>query len=361
MSDAPAVSSAPTGLDARVVAQQGDFRLDVELRVQDGTVAAVLGPNGAGKTTVLRVLAGLQGLTDGYIHLGDKTLEDPVAGVRLSAQQRRVGLVPQDSLLFPHLRVTEQVAFGPRHRGRSRAQAKSEAQRWLHQLELTELADRLPHQLSGGQARRVAIARALATGPGLLLLDEPLAALDAGAMLQMRAFLRRHLAGFAGPTLLVTHDTFDAMVLADELVVLDRGRVVQTGSPAEVASHPRSGHVAALVGLNLVRGTADGHVVRGVAGVEVLTAQVCGGEVFCAFDPTSVSLHLDPPRSSSRNTWRGTVTGITPYGDAVRVQVAGDLGLLADVTPAAVADLGLEPGSQVWSSVKATEVRVYPA
>jgi len=364
------VSTGSTGLDARVVTEQGGFRLDVALLVPDRSVVAILGPNGAGKTTVLRVLAGLQGLTDGHVRLGDQTVEEPASAVRLSAQQRRVGLVPQDSLLFPHLAVLDQVAFGPRHRGGSRTRARNEAASWLERLGLTELADRRPHQLSGGQARRVAIARALATEPGLLLLDEPLAALDAGGMLQLRGFLRRHLAGFAGPTVLVTHDTFDALVLADQLVVLDRGRVVQTGTPDDVARHPRSGHVAALVGLNLVRGVADGHVVRdartaGATGpaepVQVVTVGAHSGAVFCTFEPGAVSLHREPPRSSSRNVWPGTVTGMTPYGNAVRVEVDGDLAVLADVTPAAVTELALEPGSRVWTSVKANAVRVYPA
>jgi molybdate transport system ATP-binding protein len=299
------------------------------------------------------------------VRLGDRTLEEPGRAVRLPAQARGVGLVPQASLLFPHLRVRDQVAFGPRHRGAGRAEARREAGEWLERTGLVALADRLPAELSGGQARRVAIARALAARPGLLLLDEPLAALDVRAVLELRTFLRRHLAGVGVPTVLVTHDALDALVLADDLVVLDRGRVEQAGTPAEVARRPRSPHVAALVGLNLARGASTGHVVHiphdGDGAAEVVTASEQHGEVFCCFPPTAVSVHASRPHGSPRNVWPGEVAGMTPHGDSVRLEVTGPLPVLADITPAAVADLGLVPGTAVWVSVKATEVQVYPA
>ncbi|CAN5856971.1 ABC transporter ATP-binding protein [soil metagenome] len=356
--------SAPDGLEAYLRAAQGDFALDVDLQADRGQVVAVLGPNAAGKSTVLRVLAGLQPLTGGRVRLAGRTLEDPHTGVRLPAQQRRTGLVPQDSLLFPHLSVLDQVAFGPRHGGSSRARARASAAGWLRRTGLDPLADRRPAQLSGGQARRVAITRALAAQPQLLLLDEPLAALDVGAVLELRTFLHRHLRDHDGVTVLVTHDAVDALVLADRLVVLDHGREVQSGAPAAVARRPRSAHVAALVGLNLVRGTASGTVVRvdgGDPSVRVVTATPHDGAAFCAFTPAAVSLHPQRPVASPRNVWSGTVSALTPHGDAVRVALRGNLPLLADVTPAAVADLGLAPGVEVWASVKATEVQVYAA
>ncbi len=351
-------------LEAELRAELGGFTLDAELRVPAGRVVAVLGPNGAGKSTVLRVLAGLQPLTGGRVRLGGRTLDDPVAGIRVPAQERAVGLVPQDSLLFPHLSVLDQVGFGPRHQGASRAAARAVAADWLAGTDLEPLSARRPAQLSGGQARRVAIVRALAARPRMLLLDEPLAALDVRAVLAVRTFLHRHLRDFTGVTVLVTHDALDAMVLADTLVVLDHGRVVQTGAPRDVAGHPRSEHVAALVGLNLVRGTADGTTVRvdGRKGpVEVHTATAGAGEVFASFGPAAVALHLERPHASPRNVWPGVVVGLTPHGDAVRVELDGALPLLADVTAAAVAELAIEPGVPVWASVKATEVRVYSA
>ena len=341
--------------------------MDVPLEVGAGQVVAVLGPNGAGKSTLLRVLAGLHPLSAGHVRLDDRTLEEPARGIRVPAPDRGVGLVPQESLLFPHLRVRDQVAFGPRHRGAGRGEARREAERWLERTALSELADRKPAELSGGQARRVAIVRALAARPALLLLDEPLSALDVRAVLELRTFLRRHLADVGVPTVLVTHDALDAMVLADGLVVLDHGRVEQQGSPAEVATRPRSPHVAALVGLNLARGTSSGHLVT-VAGhghdrtaVQVVTATEQQGDVFASFAPTAVSVHAGRPQGSPRNVWPGEIAGMTPHGDIVRLEVTGPLPVLADVTPAAVADLGLAPGEPVWVSVKATEVQVYPA
>ncbi len=360
----PGRFSDDDGLHAHLHAGQGDFRLAVDLQVEPGRVVAVLGPNGAGKSTVLRVLAGLQPLTAGRVRLSGRTLEDPGAGIRLPAQVRSTGLVPQDSMLFPHLSVLDQVAFGPRHRGSSRTQARAGAGQWLQRTGLSELAERRPAQLSGGQARRVAITRALAAQPQMLLLDEPLAALDVRAVLELRTFLHRHLRDHDGVTVLVTHDAIDAMVLADELVVLDHGSVVQSGPPADVAKRPRSAHVAALVGLNLVRGTADGAAVQvtGAPGaVQVVTAGAHHGDVFCSFAPSAVSLHLTRPTASPRNVWRCIVRGLTPHGDAVRVELGGDLPVLADVTPAAVAALGLRAGLEVWASVKATEVQVYAA
>lgn len=352
------------GLDAHLWAEQGGFKLDAAIQAGRGQVVAVLGPNAAGKSTVLRVLAGLQPLTDGWVRLAGRTLEDPQADVRVPAQHRRTGLVPQDSLLFPHLPVLDQVAFGPRHQGLSRARSRSIAAGWLRRTRLSQLAERRPAELSGGQARRVAITRALAAEPQMLLLDEPLAALDVQAVVELRTFLHHHLRDHDGVTVLVTHDPVDAMVLADSLVVLDRGAVVQTGAPAAVARQPRSAHVAALVGLNLVRGQASGTTLHvGDAGppVRVITASPHEGAAFCTFAPAAVSLHPQRPVASPRNVWRGTVTGLTPHGDAVRVALHGGLPLLADVTPAAVADLGLRPGVEVWASVKATEVHVYAA
>ena len=361
------MSGATAGLDAHLVAAVGTFHVDVPLVVGAGEVVAVLGPNGAGKSTLLRVLAGLHPLAAGHVRLGDRTLEEPARGIRMPAPQRGIGLVPQQSLLFPHLRVRDQVAFGPRHRGAGRSEARQEAERWLERTALSELADRRPAQLSGGQARRVAIARALAARPALLLLDEPLAALDVRAVLELRTFLRRHLADVGVPTLLVTHDALDAMVLADHLVVLDSGRVEQHGSPTDVATHPRSPHVAALVGLNLARGTSCGHLVtvtghdRDRTAVEVVTVTEQQGDVFTSFAPAAVSVHVGRPEGSPRNVWPGEIDGMTPHDVAVRLEVTGPLPVLADVTPAAVAELGLAPGEPVWVSVKAAEVQVYPA
>jgi molybdopterin-binding protein len=339
----------------------GRLDLDVEVAVDPGEVAALLGPNGAGKTTVLRTLAGLLVPARGRVTLDGRVLEDTERRVRVPAERRPVGMVFQDYLLFPHLSVAENVAFGPRARGAGRTAARQAARGWLERLGLGELADARPGTLSGGQQQRVALARALATDPRMLLLDEPLAALDISTRAEVRRDLRRHLRGFAGVNLIVTHDPLEAIALADRLIVIEAGRIVQTGTPADVAERPRSSYVADLVGVNLLRGRAwrDVVEVEGGGRLEVLGAG--SGDVFAVIPPRSVSLWRRRPDGSPRNVWAGRAAGLDLIGDRVRVRVEGRPSLVAEVTPAAVAELRLAEGTEVWLSVKATEVTVYPA
>jgi len=369
--------SAPTaprtgseGVEAHLVVDRGDFSLDVALTARPGEVLGLLGPNGAGKTTALRALAGLTPLTDGRLSLDGEVLEEPAAGRRVPTEDRPVGVVFQDYLLFPHLSALDNVAFGLRTRGRRRAEARAEAADWLERVGLADHASARPRALSGGQAQRVALARALAPRPRLLLLDEPMAALDARTRLDVRAQLRRHLAAFDAVAVLVTHDPLDAMVLADRLTVIEAGRVVQHGTPSDIARHPRSDYIARLVGLNLYRGTAEGHDVRvdatgagGAtgAGPVLATADSHQGPVFAAFAPSAVTLHRSRPETSARNLWQVTVQGMELHGDQVRIALSGPLAITADLTPAAVADLALGEGSEVWAAVKATQTRSYPA
>jgi molybdate transport system ATP-binding protein len=238
-----------TGLESHVITQVGDFVLDVEIAASPGEVIGVLGPNGAGKTTLLRSLAGLQSLTDGRIVLDGRVLDQRSEGVFVQPEQRAVGLVFQDYLLFPHLSVLDNVAFGIRTAGLSRTEARRRARPYLERLDIAGLAGRKPAELSGGQAQRVALARALARDPRLLLLDEPLAALDADTRLEVRTGLREHLLGFGGPSLVVTHDAVEAMTLADRLLVIDAGRVVQRGPTMDVVRHPATHFVARLMGV----------------------------------------------------------------------------------------------------------------
>ncbi|AGL19960.1 ABC transporter ATP-binding protein [Actinoplanes sp. N902-109] len=342
-------------LDAHLVVRRPAFTLDATLQARAGEVVALLGPNGAGKTTALRALAGLVDLDDGHITLHGHRLE------KVAPEHRHIGVVFQDYLLFPHLTALDNVAFGPRCRGVTRAQARVRATELLTRVGLAEHVRKKPRHLSGGQAQRVALARALATDPQLLLLDEPLAALDARTRLDTRAHLRTHLSAHSGPAVLVTHDPLDAMMLADRLVILEEGRVVQTGDAAAITSQPRTDYVARLVGLNLYRGTRTGGEVR-VPGGFVLAVPGAGtGEAFVAFPPSAVALFTERPDGSPRNTWRATVTAVARHGDALRVELAGPIAVAADITPAAAVQLGLAPGSEVWAAVKATETRAYPA
>jgi molybdate transport system ATP-binding protein len=355
-------------LDAHLVVRRPGFTLDVELHAEPGEVVALLGPNGAGKTTALRALAGLIPIDDGHIVLDDRRLDDPAIRAFTQPEHRRIGVVFQDYLLFPHLSALENVAFGPRCRDVPRRQARENARAWLDRVGLSEHARKRPRQLSGGQAQRVALARALATDPQLLLLDEPLAALDARTRLDTRAHLRGHLAAHAGPTVLVTHDPLDAMMLADRLVIVEDGTVVQTGDAATITTRPRTDYVARLVGLNLYRGRADGTVVHlpgdGVhlpGDFTLTTATSQHGEVFVAFPPSAVALYPARPAGSPRNTWAAVVAAVAPHGDNLRIELTGPIQVAADVTPAAAVELDLAPGRDVWATLKATEATSYPA
>ncbi len=348
-------------LDARVALTLGGLTLDAEVAAASGELVVLLGPNGAGKTTLLRALAGLVPLGDGRVVLDGRVLDDPAAGIRVPTERRPIGFVFQDYLLFPHLSVVDNVAFGLRARGMDRRQARGRAMGWLERVGLGTHAGVRPRALSGGQAQRAALARALAIDPRLLLLDEPLAALDAGARAELRRELRRHLASFDGTRLLVTHDPVEAMTLADRLVVVEGGQVTQTGTPAEVSARPRSRYAAELVGLNLFRGRAVRGRVELAGGATLVAADAVDGEVFAVVHPRAVALHRRTPEGTPRNVWPGRVEALDAAGDRLRVRVAGPVPIVAEVTPAAVAELRLGDGGPVWATVKATEVAVYPA
>jgi molybdate transport system ATP-binding protein len=333
----------------------------VALQVASGEVLAVLGPNGAGKSTALAALAGLVALDGGRVELGGAVLEDPASGVRVPVARRSLGMVFQEHLLFPHLSVLDNVAFGLRARRVGRPEARSRAAAWLARVGVAEHAQARPRELSGGQAQRAALARALVTDPALLLLDEPLSALDAGTRPVVRSELRRHLTDYPGATLLVTHDALDTMVLADRVVVVESGRVVQQGPPGEVAAYPRTDYVAGLLGLNLLRGSGAGDRVGLDGGGYLVVPRAPPGRVLVAFPPAALTVHRQRPEGSARNVWAGRVRELEQRGDLVRLQLDGPPAVHADVTPGAVAELGLGPGEPVWLALKASEVSCYPA
>jgi molybdate transport system ATP-binding protein len=331
---------ASGGLQAEIVVEREAFDLRVELEVAAGSTVALLGPNGAGKSTVLRVLAGLVRLSGGRISLAGTVLDDADRGSFRPPEYRRVGLVPQDYLLFPHLTVVENVAFGLRATGTGREKARRRAIDWLDRVGLADSADAKPAELSGGQAQRVALARALVLEPRLLLLDEPLAALDAEIRSQLRSDLAAHLRDFGGCAIVVTHDPLDALVLGDQLVVLENGRAVQRGTPTEVAQTPRTGYVAQLMGLNLITGRI--------------------------FPPTAVRISRIPPDRSGTDSdadaaaWRGIVASIEQQLAQVRIVVRTEPdghAVMADITAAAMAAAPVTAGDIVWISVDGADIR----
>ncbi len=342
-----------------------DRSVDVTLDVADGETLAVLGPNGAGKSTVLDVAAGLLRPDLGRVVLDGRaltTVGGPGRDVLVPAYDRAVGLLAQDPLLFPHLTVRDNVAFGPRSRRTPRAEARAGADRWLADLDLTELARRRPQELSGGQAQRVALARALAADPRVLLLDEPMAALDVAVRPALRQTLRHVLADRTA--VVVTHDVLDALLLADRVVVMEGGVVVERGPTSEVLTQPRSRFAAEIAGLNLVSGVWRDDALVTDAGLRIVgepaeaaPAPAPGEAAVAVFPPSAVSVFLTAPGGSPRNAVDVTLSSVEPHSGHLRVRGGG---LSADVTPRAVAELGLAPGVPAVFVVKATEVTVYP-
>jgi molybdate transport system ATP-binding protein len=347
------------------VAERG-FAVDLE--IADGERVAVLGHNGAGKSTLLGVLAGLVCPDRGRAVLDGKALFDLDGrrGLWTAPHARGVALLAQDALLFPHLSVRDNVAFGLRSAGLGVAVAAARAMDWLEEVGVADLADRRPSQLSGGQAQRVAIARALAAEPGMLLLDEPMAALDVAMAPLLRRLLSRVLVGRT--TILVTHDLLDALLLSDRIIVMDGGTVAEAGPTEEVLRHPRTRFTARIAGVNLVRGSYRNGAVVDARGLSVQGAVrdgeslADGAPAAAVFAPSVVSIYPDVPSGSPRNNLAVTITELEPLGELVRVRADDHRGhlLSADVTARSVADLDLFPGRAVTYSVKAAGVTVYP-
>lgn len=343
----------------------------VSLTVPKGSIVAVMGPNGAGKSTLIQLLSGLLKPDAGRATLGSQVLFDVPQGLFMPPHARGLGVLAQDALLFPHLSVADNVAFGPRSRGAGKAASLLTAQHWLSEVDAVDFAARKPSALSGGQAQRVALARALATEPDLLLLDEPMSALDVDSVPFLRNLLKRVLAGRSA--IIVTHHVLDALLLADELVILEAGNVVESGPVASVLAQPHSAFAASLAGLNVVTGTLlDGGSLDGASldagALGIVAGRAADGFIntslnaqretpgMAAFTPSAVSVFLEAPHGSPRNCFAVVVDVLEPQGDHVRVR-AGTLA--ADVSPAAVAELALSPGKRVYFVVKAAAVAIY--
>ena len=352
-------------LEARLRLVRGTFSLDVDLRLEAGEVLALLGPNGSGKSTVLDLLAGLAAPDSGSVTLDGKILTGP--GTLVPPEKRGIGLLGQDPLLFPHLSARANVAFALRVGGASAAEARRQADLWLERVGLAGRGDSKPTALSGGQQQRVALARALAARPLLLLLDEPLAALDAESAPAMRQQIREQLAATNTSAIIVTHDVVDAVVLADRVAVLQHGVLIADGATAAVLEAPRNPFIAALAGVNLVVGTvSDGAVVapdgRRFRPRPTDAAALADDGIAAAavFRPGAVVVQTERPQHASpRTVWLADVTAIEPSSGGVRLRTSGDPEVIVEITPASVAELGLAVGSTVWLSVKATEVSAH--
>jgi molybdate transport system ATP-binding protein len=354
-------------LEMEVGLERDGFHLEARLSVPAGRTVALLGPNGAGKSTLVGVLAGLVTPRTGVVALDGEILDDPATGSHVPAERRPVGIMFQDLLLFPHLSAVENVAFPLRARGAGRAESQRRAVEWLDRMGVASVAQARPSTLSGGEAQRVALARALVQEPRLLVLDEPLSALDVRARGVIRSLVRSTLEGFDGVRVVVTHDPVDAMTLTDRLVLMENGRITQEGTPEQIRTGPRTHYAAELVGVNLFAGrlvpleegagrleTSEGDVV--VAWPHGVDGPLEG--VIGLVRPADVSLFRARPEGSARNVVRGVVASLVPDGERIRVRIEGFPALVAEVTRGSAARLGLSEGTAIWASFKAVEVQL---
>lgn len=339
---------------------ESGFTVDAAFDVPAGRTAALLGPNGAGKSTVVSVIAGIAPLKAGFITLGDRVLDEPDSGVFVPPADRRIGVVFQDALLFQHMDVQQNIEFGPKSVKRDPDQSRRLIELWIDRLDLDSLRKRRPSELSGGETQRVAIARTLVTEPELLILDEPLAAIDASARPRIRRILADFLDGFGGPAIVITHDPAEAFLLADDVLIIEDGRMTQCGSPEDIRMKPATRYAADLAGVNMMIGTAaGGTVVVGNHTLHIADSHVTG-EVVITVRPQAISLHRHKPEGSARNSWQTTVRRVETHGEIVRVATGGPLELTAEVTTSGASDVGVAVGEPVWASIKATEIDVVP-
>jgi len=347
-------------LEADIQLRLSRLELAASFAVEAGEVVALVGPNGSGKSTVLRALAGLLRLAGGRVELGGQVLEDPTSRTRIVPEKRPVALMFQEYLLFPNMSAVDNVAFGLRARGTDRRQARDKAAAALARLGVSQVASARPIAMSGGQQQRVAMARALITEPKLLLLDEPLAALDVSTKAEVRRHLRSVLRESPSANVLVTHDLLDAVALAHRMVVIENGKIIQSGTPAEVTGRPRSRYVADLTGVNLLSGTGRGTSIDLDNGGRLTTGDASSGPALAVIPPAAVSVYRQPPETGDANIWHGIIGTVDLLGDRVRVRIEGTHVITAEVAPSAVDQLKLDDGGELWASFPAAAVTAYP-
>jgi molybdate transport system ATP-binding protein len=352
-------------VDARV--RRGAFEVDAAFEAGPGETLALLGPNGSGKSTLVAAIAGLLRPVGGRIELDGMALD--ADGIHARPERRPIGVVFQELRLLPHLSAIENVAFPLRARGVPRTEARARASSLLARLGLEGRGGARPADLSGGEAQRVALARALVSEPALLLLDEPLSALDVGARARAREVVLAELRRFEGVRVVITHDPVEASILADRLVLIEGGHVTQTGTIDQIRGSPRSRYAADLVGVNAIRGRLE-RLERGAARLVAEEGELVlpwpedasqGDEALALLKPSDVTISLEPPSGSARNALEGRITSIAVEGERARVRIASRPPLVAEVTPGSVERLDLREGVIVWASFKAVEVQVVPS
>jgi len=349
-------------INAIIVKSVRDFKLSIQLKIADGEVLVIVGPSGCGKTTTLDCLAGLTRPDQGSIDFGETVVFNADRNIHILPEKRQVGYVFQEYALFPHLTVHENVAYGLRARSVRSADLKAQVSEVLSRLHIESLALAYPDTLSGGERQRVALARAIAIKPHLLLLDEPMGALDAGTKHYVRRELKDFLSVLRATTILVTHDYEDALVLGDRILVMDQGKVVQCGTRQDLLFHPRSRFVADFTGVNYFEGKVK---TTGTQPREISIGKECiyaatevEGEVTVSFFPSVVILSVEQPHSSARNVFYGPILEVVHLGDRLRLHLDTPLPLVAELTAKAFEALDLAEGKNVYAFFKATAIRV---
>jgi len=341
-----------------------EFDLDLSFAVQPKETLVIIGPSGAGKTTILGQISGLLSPDEGRIAVGDRVLYDSSQRINVPPERRHLGYVLQDYALFPHLTVRQNVSYGMSARRVPADTIQHRADEVMEMLGISALAELKPGRISGGERQRVALARAIAVGGEVLLLDEPLAALDAQTRQSARGDLRRIIHSVGAAAVFVTHDYVDALAFGDTICVMDRGRVVQMGTQQDLLLRPKARFVAEFMGVNFLEGIAEppddsGVSVVRINGVELRTVAQEPGEVFLAFSPVDVALSPEPPSSSALNVLEGRVTAILQLGGRMRIDLDAGIPLVAELTPESVARLNLGIGSKTYASFKATAIETY--
>jgi len=340
-----------------------DFPLDVDFTVQPGQCLALIGPTGCGKTTTLRLIAGIAKPDHGRVEVDGEVLFDSDRRLSVPPQKRRVGFVFQDYALFPHLSVLGNVLYSPAARAQGKDRSLELARQALERVRLPGVEHVRPAQLSGGQQQRVALARALASGARMLLMDEPMSALDPHTRRQVRSELRALISSLGLQTICVTHDVADALTLGDVIGVMKEGKIVQLGDRRELLSQPRDAFVADFLGMNLLSGLArprpDGLTTVSCGPHTFYSLSELSGEVLMTFHPWDVSLSLVEPDSSAMNVFRGKVTSVSHLGGRTRVTVENGISIIAELTHLSEERLGLDLGKEVYASFKASALQVY--
>ncbi|WP_020677376.1 ABC transporter ATP-binding protein [Geopsychrobacter electrodiphilus] len=351
-------------LRCRVQYPLAQYELVVDLTVKAG-VTVLLGPNGAGKSSLLRLIAGLAKPRAGRIQLGERLLFDVLKKIDLPPEQRRIGMVFQDLALFPHLNARQNIAFGLRIRSLPKAEIENQVESILDKLGIGQLAERSVTTLSGGERQKVALARTLITGPQLLLLDEPTAALDPSSRGAIRRWLHQILGELQIPTLLVTHDSEEVAWFRKRVAVIENGQIVQRGSYHQLLREPQSDFVARFAGINLISGEVieqgSEKSFHSAGGTRLLGQfiSVLPGPATLAVAPWEVSLFAEPPGGSPQNVIPGRVSERIVLGDRVRVTLLGKEKLVSEISHRAWEKMGsFDTGSELYAVFKAREARI---